>query len=194
MELAPRFVLLRYDDVPGVIGRVGTLFGEAGVNIANMAVSRNREGGQALMALSIDSPAPAELLEGLRAGVDDAYVIVSAMTTWPEPVERVSQVLRAAAVDSRVEEFADGTPTARAAAEAVGCELAQIVKSLVLRLRRRLRARARPRRPAGRRGCDRRGARCAGGPGREGRRGRARDRLRAGRRGAVPAARGHARR
>jgi D-3-phosphoglycerate dehydrogenase len=75
MELAPRFVLLRYDDVPGVIGRVGTLFGEAGVNIANMAVSRNREGGQALMALSIDSPAPPELLERLREGVDDAYLI-----------------------------------------------------------------------------------------------------------------------
>jgi Cys-tRNA(Pro) deacylase len=53
------------------------------------------------------------------------------MTTWPEPVERVSQVLRAAAVDSRVEEFAGGTPTARAAAEAVGCDLSQIVKSLV---------------------------------------------------------------
>jgi D-3-phosphoglycerate dehydrogenase len=75
MELAPRFVLLRYDDVPGVIGRVGTLFGEAGVNIANMAVSRNREGEKALMALSIDSPAPPELLERLREGVDDAYLI-----------------------------------------------------------------------------------------------------------------------
>jgi prolyl-tRNA editing enzyme YbaK/EbsC (Cys-tRNA(Pro) deacylase) len=54
------------------------------------------------------------------------------MSAWPEPVERVSEVLRGAAVDSRIEEFADGTPTARAAAEAVGCELAQIVKSLVL--------------------------------------------------------------
>jgi len=54
------------------------------------------------------------------------------MSAWPEPVERVSEVLRAAAVDSRIEEFADGTPTARAAAEAVGCELGQIVKSLVL--------------------------------------------------------------
>ncbi len=54
------------------------------------------------------------------------------MTAWPEPVERVSQVLRSAGVDSRVEEFAVGTPTARAAAEAVGCELGQIVKSLVL--------------------------------------------------------------
>jgi prolyl-tRNA editing enzyme YbaK/EbsC (Cys-tRNA(Pro) deacylase) len=53
------------------------------------------------------------------------------MTVWPEPVERVSEALRAAAVDSRIEEFAEGTPTAHAAAEAVGCELAQIVKSLV---------------------------------------------------------------
>ena len=39
-------IFLRYDDVPGVIGRVGTLLGEAGVNIANMAVSRNREARQ----------------------------------------------------------------------------------------------------------------------------------------------------
>ena len=75
MELAPRIMLLLYDDVPGVIGRVGTLFGEAGVNIANMAVSRNREGEKALMALSLDSDAPAELLIRLREGVDDAYVI-----------------------------------------------------------------------------------------------------------------------
>ena len=41
-------------------------------------------------------------------------------------------MLRAAAVDARIEEFADGTPTARDAAEAVGCELSQIVKTLVL--------------------------------------------------------------
>jgi D-3-phosphoglycerate dehydrogenase len=75
MELAPRLVLLRYDDVPGVIGRVGTLFGESGVNIANMAVSRTREGEKALMALSIDAPATSDLVARLREGVDDAYVI-----------------------------------------------------------------------------------------------------------------------
>jgi D-3-phosphoglycerate dehydrogenase / 2-oxoglutarate reductase len=75
MELAPRMVLLLYDDIPGVIGRVGTLFGAAGVNIANMTVSRNREGGKALMALSIDSTAPAELVEQLREGMDEAYLI-----------------------------------------------------------------------------------------------------------------------
>jgi len=54
------------------------------------------------------------------------------MNRWPEPVERVSAVLRAAAVDARIEEFGEGTPTARDAARAVGCELAQIVKSVVL--------------------------------------------------------------
>ena len=39
-------VFLRYDDIPGVIGRVGTMFGADGVNIANMAVSRTSEGEQ----------------------------------------------------------------------------------------------------------------------------------------------------
>jgi Cys-tRNA(Pro) deacylase len=51
--------------------------------------------------------------------------------SWPEPVQRVASVLQAAAIDARIEEFEHGTPTARDAAKAVGCELAQIVKSLV---------------------------------------------------------------
>ena len=48
-----------------MIGRVGTLLGEAGVNIANMAVSRSREAGKALMALSIDTPPAPEVIERL---------------------------------------------------------------------------------------------------------------------------------
>jgi D-3-phosphoglycerate dehydrogenase len=75
IELAPRMIFLRYDDVPGVIGRVGTMLGESNVNIANMAVSRNREGGKALMALSIDTPASPEVLERLRERADDAYLV-----------------------------------------------------------------------------------------------------------------------
>ena len=76
IELARFMVFFRYDDRPGVIGRVGTLFGEADVNIANMAVSRTNEGGKALMALSIDTPAPATLVaELLEAGFDDARFI-----------------------------------------------------------------------------------------------------------------------
>jgi D-3-phosphoglycerate dehydrogenase len=75
MELAPLLVFFRYDDVPGVIGRVGTWFGEAGVNIANMTVSRTRRGGQALMALSIDTPAPPELKRHVHSEFEDARFI-----------------------------------------------------------------------------------------------------------------------
>jgi D-3-phosphoglycerate dehydrogenase / 2-oxoglutarate reductase len=75
MEFAPLLVVFRYDDVPGVIGKVGTLFGNAGVNIANMTVSRTRQGGQALMALSIDTPAPPELVEQVHAEFEDARFI-----------------------------------------------------------------------------------------------------------------------
>jgi prolyl-tRNA editing enzyme YbaK/EbsC (Cys-tRNA(Pro) deacylase) len=50
---------------------------------------------------------------------------------WPEPVERVAEVLRDAGVEARIEEFPGGTPTAETAARAAGCALGQIVKSLV---------------------------------------------------------------
>jgi D-3-phosphoglycerate dehydrogenase / 2-oxoglutarate reductase len=76
IELAPLMTFFLYDDQPGVIGRVGTLFGEAGVNIANMAVSRTNQGGKALMALSIDAPAPPELVDRfLASGFDRAWFV-----------------------------------------------------------------------------------------------------------------------
>ena len=76
IELAPHLAFLSYDDVPGVIGKVGTMFGEAGVNIANMAVSRTTEGGKALMAFSIDSPATPDLVERVESsGFDGARFI-----------------------------------------------------------------------------------------------------------------------
>ncbi len=53
------------------------------------------------------------------------------MEHWPEPVVRVSEVLRAAGAEARLEEFSTDTPTAEDAARAVGCELDQIVKSLL---------------------------------------------------------------
>jgi prolyl-tRNA editing enzyme YbaK/EbsC (Cys-tRNA(Pro) deacylase) len=53
-------------------------------------------------------------------------------TSWPEPVERVAAFLRKAGAEARLEEFESGTPTARAAAEAAGCALDQIVKSILV--------------------------------------------------------------
>jgi D-3-phosphoglycerate dehydrogenase len=76
IELAPLMAFFRYADMPGVIGRIGTTFGDADVNIANMAVSRDNQAGKALMALSIDTPAPPELVEKILAsGFDDARFI-----------------------------------------------------------------------------------------------------------------------
>ena len=76
IELAQHMIFLVYNDLPGVIGRVGTLCGEAGVNIANMAVSRTKEGGKALMVFSVDTAAPPELVERLHeVGFDDARFI-----------------------------------------------------------------------------------------------------------------------
>ena len=51
---------------------------------------------------------------------------------WPEPVRRVSEFLSETGAEARIEEFSASTPTAADAAEAVGCSLEQIVKSLVL--------------------------------------------------------------
>ena len=69
VDVAPRgtLLVLRNRDVPGVIGRVGTLLGEAGVNIAEYHQARLEAGGDALAAVQIDTPVSAELLEQLCA-------------------------------------------------------------------------------------------------------------------------------
>ena len=64
---ATNMVLVRNDDRPGMIGRVGTAVGDAGVSISNMAVGQSPEGRTALMILSTEGPAPAEVLERLRS-------------------------------------------------------------------------------------------------------------------------------
>jgi D-3-phosphoglycerate dehydrogenase / 2-oxoglutarate reductase len=62
MAFADNMVFFRYEDRPGVVGIVGTLLGDSGVNIANMQVGRQTEGGEALMALAVDSPIPEPIL------------------------------------------------------------------------------------------------------------------------------------
>src|SRR3712207_2727369 len=54
-----------YADRPGVVGTVGAALGEAGINIAGAQVSRTTQGGDALMAVTVDSPVSSELLSGI---------------------------------------------------------------------------------------------------------------------------------
>jgi D-3-phosphoglycerate dehydrogenase len=80
--LEPRMLFVVNDDRPGMIGRLGTLLGEAGVNIAHMAVSRNRRSAKALMAITLDSTPDAKLLEQLRK--EPGFVEVRFILLEPE--------------------------------------------------------------------------------------------------------------
>ncbi len=74
VDVAPaeNMIFFTYADVPGVIGKVGTILGEHGVNIATMEVGRKSEGGSALMCLTVDVPVPAHVLEHIaqKIGAD----------------------------------------------------------------------------------------------------------------------------
>ena len=68
LDLAPteNLLFLRYTDRPGIVGIVGNALGKANINIAGMQVARNSAGGEALMALTVDSGVSANVLEDLK--------------------------------------------------------------------------------------------------------------------------------
>jgi D-3-phosphoglycerate dehydrogenase / 2-oxoglutarate reductase len=66
---AEHLLVVRNDDRPGMIGRVGTVLGSAGVNIDDMAVGSTAQGTKALMAIATDRPVPDSVATELR-GVD----------------------------------------------------------------------------------------------------------------------------
>ncbi len=75
---AANLLVVRNSDEPGMIGKVGTLVGDAGVNIADMAVGSSPEGAKALMVLATDRPVPGEIQEALRS--TDGVVSVAVVT------------------------------------------------------------------------------------------------------------------
>ena len=64
-----RLLFFTYTDRPGVVGAVGAALGEAGINIAGAQVSRTTQGGEALMAVTVDSPVAPELLADIAARI-----------------------------------------------------------------------------------------------------------------------------
>ena len=69
IEPTDHLALFMYDDRPGMVGTVGQILGDAQINIAGMQVSRDTKGGQALVALSVDSAIPAETLLEIEAAI-----------------------------------------------------------------------------------------------------------------------------
>src|SRR5213083_3120706 len=72
VEARPHGVILVLEntDRPGMVGRIGTLLGAHGVNIATMSLSRNQAGGMALTVLNLDSAPEEKLLNKIRESDD----------------------------------------------------------------------------------------------------------------------------
>lgn len=66
-----------YKDRPGMIGKIGTVIGQQSINIGSMQVGRTQQGGQALMAITVDSPLSVELVETIRTEAElvDAWYV-----------------------------------------------------------------------------------------------------------------------
>ncbi len=70
MPFADHLAIFRYADRPGMIGRVGTAFGETGVNIVSAAVGAEAHADEAVMALTTDAAVPADVIEQIASGDD----------------------------------------------------------------------------------------------------------------------------
>jgi D-3-phosphoglycerate dehydrogenase len=66
-----------YPDRPGMIGKVGTILGDAGINIGSMQVGRKEAGGKALMGITVDTRLDAVLLAKIKAdaGMNHAWSV-----------------------------------------------------------------------------------------------------------------------
>lgn len=80
IDMAPSkyMAFFRYTDVPGMIGKVGTILGQENINIASMQVGRKKIHGEAVMGVNVDSPIPETVLQEIvkQAGIEEAKAIV----------------------------------------------------------------------------------------------------------------------
>jgi len=76
VDVAPEgnILLVSHNDKPGIVGRLGTVLGNSDTNIAAMQVGRQVVGGQAIMVLSVDKPAPKEAIDELKKLPDIHHV------------------------------------------------------------------------------------------------------------------------
>jgi D-3-phosphoglycerate dehydrogenase len=67
-------LVMNYEDKPGLIGKIGTILGEAGVNIGSLNLGRRAKAGEAMVVLSLDTPASQETIEKLAHSVGARFV------------------------------------------------------------------------------------------------------------------------
>ncbi|PLX74211.1 MAG: phosphoglycerate dehydrogenase, partial [Desulfuromonas sp.] len=70
----PYMLVMTYEDRPGLIGKIGTILGDAGVNIGSLNLGRRAVGGEAMVVLSVDSPVKEETIDKLGEAVGASFV------------------------------------------------------------------------------------------------------------------------
>ena len=66
-QLRPAMLFVTNNDRPGLIGGLGTVLGNAGINIATFHLGRDRPGGNAIALLEVDEPPSEAVLDQIRA-------------------------------------------------------------------------------------------------------------------------------
>ncbi|MDW7644069.1 MAG: phosphoglycerate dehydrogenase [Desulfuromonadales bacterium] len=67
-------LVITYDDKPGLIGKIGTILGEADINIGSLNLGRREKAGEAMVVLSLDAPIPEETVARLAEAVGAHFI------------------------------------------------------------------------------------------------------------------------
>lgn len=67
-------LVITYPDKPGLIGKIGTILGDAGINIGSMNLGRQAKAGEAMVVLSLDTPADEATIHKLAAAVEAHFI------------------------------------------------------------------------------------------------------------------------
>jgi D-3-phosphoglycerate dehydrogenase len=67
-------LVMNYADRPGALGKIGTILGDANVNIGHMSLGRREKAGEAMVVFSIDSPADAATIETIGKAIEAKFI------------------------------------------------------------------------------------------------------------------------
>ncbi|MDO9081323.1 MAG: ACT domain-containing protein, partial [Desulfuromonadales bacterium] len=67
-------LVMHYQDRPGMLGKIGTILGESGINIGNMNLGRRKEEGEAMVVFSIDSPVDEATVQRIATEVGARFI------------------------------------------------------------------------------------------------------------------------
>ncbi|MCD6525615.1 MAG: phosphoglycerate dehydrogenase [Desulfuromonas sp.] len=70
----PHMLVINYEDRPGMLGKIGTILGEANINIGNMNLGRRQKAGEAMVVFSVDTPVDEQTLAKISDACDARFI------------------------------------------------------------------------------------------------------------------------